>query len=90
MSCTSIQDGPRPIQDEELKIEDDWVKEGGVDCIVWQFASNSKATVRQESDRRRKLKNTLAVQFPDTIMLDTQEDGKDCIQYCDAIVYTER
>ena len=68
--------------------EAQWVKEKDIDCILWNFIPHLSNTSRQESERRRKLKDALGVRYPDTIMLDSRTcaTGR---EYCDALVYSE-
>jgi len=64
------------------------VKQKGVNCISWNLIPDVIITAKHESERRRKLKDALAVQYPDTIILDSCScaTGR---EYCDALVYSE-
>ena len=48
------------------------VEVSGIPCVAWDFVHRVSNTSRQETERRRKQKDALAVQYPDTVMLDTK------------------
>ena len=60
----------------------------GVDCIAWEFRSpNPNSSSRQETDRRKKIKDAVATYNPDVIMLDSRSCGARR-EYCDALMYS--
>ena len=41
------------------------VEVSGIPCVAWDFVHRVSNTFRQETERRRKRKDALAVQYPD-------------------------
>lgn len=69
-----------------MDLEYNWCDVEGIRCIKTHFKWTKVGRIpNKESNRRRDIKNKLGAQYPDTIIIDSNSQGK----ICNALVYAK-